>query len=297
MGRPRKSNTPMTNSLQPVTPQGKNIANLLEKDSVSLTRSQALTIFKEVENPVIATSRKGPLGQIVVRRKGLAPSRAATVVKKFVDNIGGKEDLAEKLEAVGEELNATQKKLLDLLHDPLRTRHSLSRLIAESGTEPVSIMKLYARGAIELGRVEAAIEAHKGLPALIRNLYKHAFEGLGICDVCAGIGKTKVQAGQGSKEGPICWKCQGSGKMETTSPHKEFAVQKLLEVTKSVGKDGTNINIQTNVGVKIGGEGILEKVIKASDEVLWGKSDVVDAEVKNISSEGGGSVPSQDRSE
>jgi hypothetical protein len=79
----------------------------------------------------------------------------------------------------------------------------------------------------------------------------------------------------------------------TSSEHKEFAVQKILEVTKMTEKHGPTVNVQTNVGVKVGGGGgVLERMSLLADEVLYGKREApIDAEVVR---EGEASSPASD---
>lgn len=245
-------------------------------------KERSLPIPAALANVPIARTRKGPLGAIVVRRmSGLVNTRAKRLTDQFEENIGGKVPLEEGLMAVRDTLNKDQLKLLDLLRLP--SRKTLSRLMAESGVEVTGVMKAYARGAVELGRVQAVIEAHRNLPALIKDLYTHALSGTGVCDACGGLGKLLGRA-DGRKETKPCYFCSGSG-ITSPSDLKQFATTKLLEVTKQTGERGPLVNVQQNVGIRVEGRGsILEKVMAASDEVLFKRNDppieeVVEAEI------------------
>ena len=232
----------------------------------------------------VMRSRKGPAGAIVVRRmSGVVDNSASRLLKRFESNVGGVDDIAEKLGAIPERLNAQEKVLLDLMKAKPSVRKSLSRMVAEAQAEPTQLMKKYAEGCIELGKVEAAIEAHRNLPALVKNLYKTALQEFGVCGACGGTGALHRKSSD-HKESIPCSFCKATG-MEGPSKMKEFATRQLLEITKQVrGEGGVTTNVA--VGVKVGSDGtgvsIFEKMMKASDEVLFRRApaaEVVEAEV------------------
>lgn len=236
----------------------------------------------DLRNTVIKKSKKDALGQIEVRKfTGVVRSKTAKVVRKFETELtGGRDDLIEKLEAAegGGELTKAQFGILDQLRK--RPTISLERAIVNAGASPLAVMDGYAKGCVVLSKMQALIVAHQGLPAVVRDLFRHAIDGTSICDVCVGAGKVPTRAGS-STLGPECPRCRGIGKVYASpSDLKEFAVQKILEVTKMTEKAGQNINIQTNVGVKVGGGGsVLDKLSTMTDEILYGKKpDVIEAE-------------------
>lgn len=239
-------------------------------------------IPKDLQNLPVKKSKKGPIGAIVVRRMtGLQNNAALRVVKKFEANVGGKEEVLEKLEAVKDTLNKDQLRLLELLRVP--GKKSLAHLLADAQVEPASVMGAYARGCVELGKVNAAIEAHRNLPTVIKELYKHALSDKGLCDACAGAGKLHSKA-TAQEDTKLCMFCEGTG-VKDSSKLKQFALSKLLDITKQTGTDGPSVQVTTNVGVKVegGGKGsVFGKVLAASDEVLYRKqrpADVVEAEI------------------
>jgi hypothetical protein len=244
----------------------------------------------ELRDRVIKKSRKGPIGAIVVREfSGLESSVATKTVRKFEENItGGREDICEKLEAVADELRPEQLELLKLLRVP--SKKSLAHLMAEAKVEPTSIMNAYARGAVALGKVQAAIIAHNGLPTIMKDLLRHAVDGTGVCTVCVGTGKVPLRKG-GKDEGP-CPMCEGVGKHFKSSEYKEFALQKLLEATRVIGTPGqTQVNVNQQVAVGGGkAAGFFEKMLETSDAILYPeqkkaeKADIVEAEVVDANS-------------
>lgn len=233
-------------------------------------RGAKLAIPGALRNTKVAKSKKGPVGAIVVRKMtGVVDNSASRITRRFEENVGGLSDVAEKLEAVPDRLNAAEKQLLSILKTP--TKKGLSRLIAESGAEPTSVMRKYAEGCVELGKIEAAMEAHRHLPALIKRLYKLALTEYGVCGACGGTGTLHRKATDQVETLP-CTFCESTG-LERPSKLAEFAARQLLEVTKQVGTE-KGITVNTAVGVKVeGGNGasgsVFEKVMNAADEVLY----------------------------
>lgn len=238
-------------------------------------KAKGVKIPKELQDEVVAKTREGAIGSIIFRRmSGLQNNGAKRLMNKFEENIGGKDELADKLTAIEDSLNKEQKRLLALLR--VSNQRGLSRLLAESGAEPVGVLKAYARGCIELGKIDAAIEAHRNLPALIKDLYCMALSKKGVCDACGGTGKL-LKTSQAAKETRPCYFCGETGILDA-SALKQFATQKLLEVTKQIGEKGPLVNVQTNVGVKIDGKGsFLERMVSTSDQILYNQP--IEAEI------------------
>lgn len=258
-------------------------------------------IPRELRDIVVKKSKKGPLGAIVVKKiTGLESNTASRVLKRFEENVGGKDDIAEKLEAVAPDLNKDLKVLLNIIKNP--NKWSLARIVAESHAEPVALMKAYAQGAIELGKIDAAIEAHRNLPAIIKELYKLVLTKQKVCQYCGGTGSLHKRNSDHKESLPCKW-CQGKGNWEEENEHKEFAINKLLEVTKLVGKEPPQINVNTQVGVKVDGAGngsFMERIMATTDEVLYAKQrsgKVIEGEVINRKLERSLVPPSSNSSE
>lgn len=239
---------------------------------------------ESLQNKIILRSPKGPLGQIKVRRQtGLENNTALRLVKKFEENIGGQDELVEKLEAVREELPQNQLALLEALKEP-SNKKSLARLMVDHRVEPTQVMNQFAKGCMVLGKVGAAIEAHRNLPAVVKALVRDALEDVKeVCSVCVGTGSTSPRKGA-VKETSLCPGCEGTGKSARASDLKQFAIGKLLEVTELVKKGGQTINVGQSVVVKNGGGGgFMERMMQTSDQILYGrKENIVDAELVNV---------------
>lgn len=239
-------------------------------------------IPEDFKNSIVQKSKKGPIGAIVVRRMtGVEKNSAAKTMRQFAFNVGGKEEVAEKLEAIREDLSKEQLVLLDLLGTP--SKRSLTRLVADAQAEPTGVLRAYARGCIELGKVGAAIEAHRNLPAIPKELYKMALDREDVCKVCGGTGTCKGKVTDRMETIP-CPNCGGEKTIIRESAHKEFAINKLLEITKLTEKGGATVNVNTAIGVKVNGGGggdFFSRMLKTSDEILYSqrRGDVVDAEL------------------
>ena len=246
-----------------------------------------LTVPKELRKRVVKKV-ESKLGTMALTTDGVAPSPAVATVRRFEENVGGKPKVVEALTMLESEgkLNEGELLFLNHLRDPSNSLKTLARVMIETGINPLKVMSLYTKGCIELGKMEAAIEAHQGLPQIVKNLNSHALSEAGdVCLLCAGTGQVNRRSGVRSpKTGQVkCPKCEGLGRQLTPSDLKKFAMEKLLEVTKMVG-EGKGVTVQTNIGVQIPlGGSVLERVMGAADEVLYRRTvtaePVVEAEV------------------
>ncbi len=230
-------------------------------------------------NPIVAKSRRDGLGAIVVREHSGADNTAALrVAKEFEERAGGLEGVAEKLEAVDPDtLPVPLKPLPALLRDPKNAGKQLYKILAEQQVSLLSVMKTYAKGAVEMAQVEAAIEAHRGMPAIVKDLVRNALDSTGVCRVCLGVGQVRNKSTD-KKETLVCPGCFGTGQIIFSSPHKEFAAKTVLEMTKQIGQTPAHqVNVAVGINVA-GGKSYAERMIDAADKVLYGR-DVVEAEV------------------
>ncbi len=236
-----------------------------------------------LKDSVVAKSKKGPIGQLMVKNmSGIVTNTALKTVRTFEQNVGGKEEIAEKLSAVSDILTPEQKQLLMLLRTS--SPKGLARLMAETGVEPVSVMGAYAKGCVVLGKINAAIEAHRNLPNLIKDLYRHALDKETVCKVCVGLKEVPTMAGAPTSKKVKCPQCEGSGVSLVASKHKEFAHRQLLEVTKMVNEKGPGTSVQVTQQVAVTGgrqAGFFEKMLEAADNIAFPeqKQHIIDAEV------------------
>jgi Zn finger protein HypA/HybF involved in hydrogenase expression len=226
------------------------------------------------------------MGRIEVRRMtGLNTSPAAAIVKRFESLLGdgNREELAEKLEALpAEKLTKEELVFVELVKTGSR-RKSLARLMAEAGVKPSNVLKHYAEGALALGKIEAAIEVSRNQPKLVKDLLRNALDKELVCQVCVGTGTVK-QKTTSKEESVECPGCKGDGFRIRSSKHKTYAMDRVLELgkLKEKGAPGVQVSQTTQVGVNVGRtDGFMERMLKTSDEVLYGrKNDVIEAEAR-----------------
>jgi hypothetical protein len=264
-------------------------ASRSEKEAVMALDALGLPMPPELQDKIVKKSKKGPIGALIVRKmSGVENNVAKQQTRQFEQNTAGKADIIEKLEAADAEkaLSDGDRRLLDLLRTS-RGSKRLAHLIAEAKTEPLGVMKAYARGCVALGQVQAAIEAHSRLPALAKDIFRHALDQTIVCEKCVGSGKIAAHKNGESvvMESKICPPCQGSGVTLKASKHKQWAAKVALEMTGQIkGPGGPTVNVQQNVAVAPGSAiGFMENILKMSDKILFDPrpsgEEVVEAEV------------------
>lgn len=223
----------------------------------------------------IARSRKGKIGTIKVREfSGVVTNGASRLVRKFESELTeGRDDILEKLEAVPDPPQ-TIVRLVDILKD--RPKLSFARAIAEAKVDAAVALDHYAKGAIALKKLETLLALYKEMPALFRDLMRHAIDKEEACEVCLGVGQVQPRAGA-NKLSKTCPRCAGSGLVVTSSKHKEFAMQKALEMSQLLPEKKPLVAVsqqQLNMTVQAEG-GLLEKMSKVADEILYTRSSPV----------------------
>ncbi len=231
----------------------------------------------EWRNSPVLRSRKGPIGRIVVHRyTGVMKNSAARTVAQFEKNLGkDKGVIAELLEASGP-LNAQERALVDALRQSEKESSSLARLIAETRSEPAQVIKKASQGALLLGQSAAYIQMGLAMPRVVRELRRHLEPKAEVCQACQGKGMVPRTPSE-AKETKVCPVCKGEKGLLTTSDHMEFAIEKLIEMSK-MGKQPvplTQVQVQQN---QVGGgaqaslmSGFLEKVVTLNSGLLFEK--------------------------
>ena len=264
----------------PAPDEDKAIHKALKAKGVSEAKMPAF-----LRDGVVSKSKKDALGQLAVRNiSGMVINTTQRVIKRFEEGIESRDVLIERLEAADEVMRPAERQLVaELSNQPQK---SLARLIAESGCSAVRIMKMYVEGSRVLGENEALVLAAQEQPAIVKDLIRNALDKEHICMVCVGSGKVKAKKNQVEENTP-CPQCHGKGAEFEVKDlrHKEFAMTKLIEMNRLIPKEkGPLVNVQQNVGIMNGGNGggaFMERILKTSDEVLYGrkKEEVVEAEV------------------
>lgn len=225
-----------------------------------------------IRDVVVKKSKKGKVGQISVRAlTGVQNNSAAQLARKLENELSrGKEDIQEKLEASGN-TSQTMARLIEVLQN--KPQFSLARAIAEAGADVAVVLDSYAKGALALKKMETVLKLYEQMPDLMRDLARHAIDREEDCEVCLAAGKVPQKAG-GKNLTQICPRCKGSGKAWSTSEHKAFAVQKMLDMSEMLPKK-TPMAINVNQGVQVNASGagdLLARLSKSADEILYHRS-------------------------
>ncbi len=268
---------------EPITPGGLGLKARRQLHK-TLTRSgiSESDLPHQLQDTVIKKSRKGKAGQIALRQlSGVQKSPAAQLARKLEHELSeGREDICEKLQASGG-TNQSVLRVAELLES--NPQFSLARAIVEAGADVAHVLDHYAKGALALKKMETVLNLYKQMPDLMRDIARHAIDKESACDICLGLGKVTGRA-NGKTLNSTCPRCGGSGKQLSTSEHKEFAVQKMLEISEMLPKkQGMNLNVNQAVQVNAGGSSdVLARLSKAADEIIYGRgvtTPIVDAEV------------------
>ncbi len=228
-------------------------------------------------------SRKDKLGAITVRKfSGPDNNAAYRTAKEFERRAGGTGDIAEKLEALGDTLPKPMRDLALALRGAPKA--GLAKVLADGQSSLIQAMKWYAKGAVELAQIDAAIEMHRNLPPVVKDIARHALDQEGVCQQCLGTGTQRLKSTD-SKETLQCKMCVGTGRCLISSPHKEWAAKAILNATGVEKQKGQEINVAVGIHMA-GGKSYSERVIDMADRLLHGQAegdekagDVVEAEV------------------
>ena len=234
----------------------------------------------QLRDTVVKKSRKGKAGQISLRQlSGIQKSPATQLVRKLEHELSeGRDDIIEKLQASGGSNQAVLDVAALLQSNP---QFSLARAIVEAGADVAHVLDHYAKGALALKKMETVLGLYREMPRLMRDIVRHAVDQETTCELCFGEGKVAGRA-NGKSLNTSCPRCKGSGKQVSSSEHKEFAVQKVLEMSEMLPKkSGLAVNVNQAVQVNAGGgSDVLARLSRAADEIIYGrKESVVDAEV------------------
>lgn len=247
--------------------------------------------FINMKRPLLI-SQRGKMGTIQVLRSGQVKNTgAAKFVKTFTKKLGGKEEAMLALSAVEDKLSPPNRKVLEALRvtEGPESLRGLPYIIAACKAEPVSVVKAIIEGMMVIGKAEALGELAINQGAIMRDLLRHAMDQTTNCKGCLGLGMVPKQPnqklqedGEGSEPCPVC---SGSGKIVTSSEHKEWAMKKALEISElGPQKKGVEVNVNTAIGVRVEGAASqkLAQLAKVSDEILFKSKDLADIQDAEI---------------
>ncbi len=256
-------------------------SSITDKEFFQIVKAKGYTQLARLLDKKRAVSRKDELGMIVYREfSGGENNRALRTAKEFEKSAGGNANILEKLEANEKELPKDVKELLPALRDPANAKRPLPVLLAENRTSLARVMRWFTKGAVEMSQLEAAIEAHTHLPAVVKDIVRHSLDQAGVCDMC--LGSRKVRNKSTDKEPTLpCPKCAATGQVLVSSEHKEWAAKAVLNMTgMEKGGNGTQVNVAV-INNLATGKSFAERMVDLGDRALYGKleDEAIDAEV------------------
>lgn len=213
----------------------------------------------------VARSRKGVMGQIIVRRySGVIKNRTVQMLKDFMERTG------ESREAMATTMKASKTvpkgvvRLADMLLDPRNSRTSIARLVAESGADVADMIEHYSRGAAHLRKWEAIAMAANHLPHAMRELIRLAMPRKLLCRTCLGSGKVRKQSNYKTPTEP-CQTCKETGWEGEMPKDAQFSMDKILQISGLIqANEGLHIQQSMQVGVKVEGR-LMERIVGLSD--------------------------------
>jgi len=243
-------------------------------------------IPKALRNEVTHKSKKGLMGQIVVRKfTGIEKNKGSAYARQFEQKIGDShEGIATKLEAsLHKDHNESIATLVKLLRNPGGGKPSLGNLVARSGADLASVVTRYAQGEAILSGAVSMIELAREWPRVLRDLVRQAVAKEGMCYSCLGSGKVPGrQYKQKDKEWLPCETCGGDGKYFRFGENYRFAVETSAKIMKAIEPPSApTVNVTQQTAVLGGGGRFMERLIKTSDNILYGRKspeDVVDVQ-------------------
>jgi rubrerythrin len=242
-----------------------------------VTQEEHYMTMAQSLNPVISRSKPDKLGVITKRAiTSLENTVASRVAKRFSELAGGNRAVADHLEALGEKAPKEVQAVARALKLKHNAKKPLAEVIANCGASLLTVMRHYANGAVALAHTEAVIEMHQQLPAVVRDVMRHALDQPGICQQCSGAGKFRRRSIDKKATLP-CPICKGTGTGLVASPHKEWAAKAVLNAT-NITKPASEVNVAVGVNIQAG-KGYAERMLDMADRTLYGKDEVVDAEV------------------
>jgi hypothetical protein len=186
--------------------------------------------------------------------KPKAIKRYRTQLEEFEAGLGGRHALTQILELAA--LDRKQEHLLNLLHDPERSRDTLDTIARDAGLKPAHVMDLIRSSAFARAQAHALLTAAAAIPGVMRDLADKAVDVKVECPTCFGAKEIAPNV-----KCPQCW---GKGEILRTS---DLDRQKILLDTVGIIKKsqgGVNVNVNQQVGITQPG-GFFSSMIKATD--------------------------------
>lgn len=203
---------------------------------------------------------------LVPRMKDAATGKFVAV-NELDQAMGGREGLIKHLEYAPH--NAKLEILLNVLADPQRTMLSLNEAVKDAGITAREFMSIFREASV----AKAFTDANLALSDRLRDV------AVDVADKATNHTEPCYCTLGGRRDpNPKCQKCWGEGLVyfRGSLPHQQMVFE-----TSGLLKRGGGVNVNVQQQVAVGGGGIFERFVKATDEAAYGKK-VIDVEPERV---------------
>lgn len=208
---------------------------------------------------------------LVPRMKDAATGKFAAV-NELDQAMGGREGLIKHLEHAP----ATAKLdiLLNVLADPQRTMLKLNEAVKDAGLSAREFMSIFREASVAKAFTEANLALSERLKDVAVDVADKAVNHVEKCECTLGGQQQPLEN---------CQKCKGVGLVyyRSSLPHQQM----IFETAGLLKKGGGGVNVQVNQQVAVGGGGIFERFVKATDAAAYGQK-VIDVEPERVEEAG-----------
>lgn len=203
---------------------------------------------------------------LVPRMKDAATGKFAAV-NELDEAMGGREGLIKHLEhAPG---TAKLDILLNVLADPQRTMLKLTEAVKDAGLSAREFMSIFREASVAKAFTEANLALSDRLKDVAVDVADKAVNHVEKCECTLDGAQQPLES---------CKKCKGVGLVyyRSSLPHQQMVFE-----TAGLLKKGGGVNVQVNQQVAVGGGGIFERFVKATDAAAYGQK-VIDVEPERV---------------
>lgn len=204
---------------------------------------------------------------MLVPRMKDAKTGKFVAVNELDQAMGGREELIKHLEHAPH--SAKLEILLNVLADPGRSMLRLEEASRDAGLTAREFMSLFREASVAKAFTEANLALSDRLREVAVDVADKATNHVEPCECTLG---GKIPANE------KCPKCQGKGEIyfRSSLPHQQMVFE-----TSGLLKRGGGVNVNVSQQVAVGGGGLFERFVKATDEAAYGKK-VIDVEPERV---------------
>jgi hypothetical protein len=180
------------------------------------------------------------------------------------DAVGGRDVLIQVMDWAPK--TAKLELVLNMMADPGRAGWSLEKLCKDAGLSHRDFLEMFREAHVTKALAEAHITMSKKLATVAADVTDKAVNHLEPCKCTTG-GKYPAKSD--------CLDCRGTGEIYFRS---SFPHQQLIFETSGLVKKGGGVSVNVNQQVAVGGGGLFDRFVKATDSTFYGEK-VVEGEL------------------